>query len=89
MGWRCRCSEQRCLRSTFSTTRVAGAVREGGQIDVRPDPDFVARVVETRRRCDAGGDRDREEQEREEERESATAREEREGVDGVWVRRRR
>lgn len=45
MGWRCRCSEQRCLRSTFSTTRVAGAVREGGQIDVRADPGFVSRVV--------------------------------------------
>lgn len=51
-------------------------MREGGQIDVRPDPDFVARVVETRRRCDAGGDRDREEQERQEGGEPAAAREE-------------
>ena len=51
-------------------------MREGGQIDVRPDPDFVASVVGLGRRFEAGGDRDREEQEREEGGESATAREE-------------
>ena len=64
------------MQSTFATTSLAATVREGGQIDVRPDPDFVARVVETRRRCDAGGDRDREEQERQEGGEPAAAREE-------------
>ena len=64
------------MQSTFATTSLAAMVREGGQIDVRPDPDFVARVVETRRRCDAGGDRDREEQERQEGGEPAAAREE-------------
>lgn len=45
-NWRCRCSEEACLKMTFTNTGLAAAVREGGQIDVRVDPTFVTVLVE-------------------------------------------
>ena len=42
----CRCSEEACLKMTFTNTGLAAAVREGGQIDVRVDPTFVTVLVE-------------------------------------------
>ena len=44
-AWRCRCSVEACIRDSFPNVSLAATVREGGQIDVRPDPAFVANLV--------------------------------------------
>ena len=44
-AWRCRCSAEACIRDSFPNVSLAATVREGGQIDVRPDPAFVANLV--------------------------------------------
>lgn len=44
-AWRCRCSTEACIRDSFPNVSLAATVREGGQIDVRPDPAFVANLV--------------------------------------------
>ena len=44
-AWRCRCSGKECIQSVFPNVSLAATVREGGQIDVRPDPAFVSHLV--------------------------------------------
>lgn len=44
-AWRCRCSEEHCICEVFPNVSLAAAVREGGQIDVRPSAAMVGALV--------------------------------------------
>ena len=61
--WRNRCSEEACLRATFANTLTAGTVREGDQIDVRPNPELLMTLVAMEVAFEAGDAGDREERE--------------------------
>ena len=45
-AWRSRCSSESCIQSVFPNVSLAATVREGGQIDVRPDPAYVSSLVD-------------------------------------------
>lgn len=51
-AWRCRCSCEPCILSVYTNVSLAATVREGGQIDVRPEPTFVSNLVRTGCVCD-------------------------------------
>ena len=44
-AWRSRCAEEACIQAVFPNVSLAATVREGGQIDVRPDAAFVSHLV--------------------------------------------
>lgn len=70
------------MRATFANTLTAGTMREGNQIDVRPNPERVSSVVAMSGECEAGDACDREERELQEGGVAASAREGCEGCEG-------
>ena len=70
------------MRATFANTLTAGTMREGNQIDVRPNPERVMGVVAMCDECETGVASDREEPELQEGGVAASAREGCEGCEG-------